>query len=320
MKKVALVLLALALVVTGCAKATPKPESAPVVLFHKDQLAQITGIRIGGAAGIGSKTTRDAKLVTPVVEALKKATPAQPPRDHLGTGHMIDLLLPGQTDLIELQYWTDGVEPSLFDIQKQQYWQVPGFQAAIQPLMPPKYLTLEDLLPKEKAIDPDAEWWPRFAEPGQYQVDGDQVWLLVGLTKDGRRLGYYLDPVSGKELGQDPPMTTDAAVAAVRRYFDLTGKGDYQGAWKLIHSDNWRHFSDPGVVEQQFLAHQEAALGKITGSAWVRDYWKAYTMTIHWDAVAVAIDTAAGSSRTVHVVQDKDGSWRLFWDSMHGLN
>lgn len=235
MKKAVLVVVA-ALTLTGCAPIPTGKPQPPVIekersAFSGDAFSQLTRIRTVGRGGVGTKTTDSP---TAVMSALQKATPAPGHPDPEGTGDLFYLLPSGPTEGIALQHWPGNL---VFDIQQQRYLLAPGIDEALRPLLPPAYLTLDDMLTMGRGIDPAAEWWPRFVPPGKFQVDGDQVWLLVGLTGDGKRLSYYVDPVSGQVLQQDPPETTEAAVAAVREIYGRRATGS---AW---HRDYWK---DPG--------------------------------------------------------------------------
>lgn len=295
--------------------------------FHADELAHVVGIRVS-YHGIGSKTTTDPTLLRAVTSILARAKTVEKtggPTDGPGdTGYLVDLKL-DDGQYIPLQYWAGGRSPNLFDIQKQKHWFVDGLDQAMKSVLPPKYLSLEDVRTIGKRIDPNADWWPRFANKASFKVDGDQVWLAVGITQDGKRLALYLDPVTGKVLKEEPPETTDGAVAVVKEFYHLTAQGNYKSAWNLIHSiaRQPNPVVKPEQIREKFLAldgQSGPTLVRIRSSAWSRDYWKFYEcQCMIFDVVGVNVELSNGTKNTVHVARDRDGLWRLFWSAREGL-
>ncbi|MGE5675971.1 MAG: hypothetical protein ACM3XM_19170 [Mycobacterium leprae] len=271
----------------------------------------------------GQKTTTDPTQIKRVMNLLaggKYVGPANQIDPGPGTGYSVVLNLDNGQYLL-LDYWAGGSPYNLTNNGTQQNWSVPGLEEAMKPLLPPKYITLEEVKAIAGQLDPKAQWLPRLAAKGSFAVDGDFVWLAVGLDPDGRRVAYYLHPVTGELLKTDPPETTEPAEAAVRSYFGLMAKGDYEGGWNLVHSLARNLVSTAPVDgrKAQFMqkaANQQWSVIKVGSGQWEPDFHKYYDCQCGvFDVVDINVTLTSGATRRVLVAKDTDGVWRILWSA-----
>ncbi|MCF6094781.1 hypothetical protein L1765_12510 [Microaerobacter geothermalis] len=110
----------------------------------------------------------------------------------------------------------------------------------------------------------------------------------------------------------------------VKEYFKLTSRGDYQSAWNLLHPSLQNHPSRTLRIssKQQFMALQGTKgpdIKRILGEEKLETY-KIYSLQILvGNVAAVNIELNDGEEKTVHLLQDKENRWRLFWEPDRGL-
>ncbi|MCL5040014.1 MAG: hypothetical protein M1299_09370 [Firmicutes bacterium] len=295
------------------------PQEAALV--SPADLQRVIAVEVRGPSG-GQKTTTDQALVENVKSALARAKYV-PDNGSApgGQGERYDVILKLQgdpqnggrssegkgeygQDVLLSYYPSDGGSSYLRNQQSAGWWVVDGFDTIMKPLLPPHYLSLDQVLEIGQRLDPGAKWWPRYVAKGDLAVNGDLVWLLDGVTKTGERLAIYLDPVTGKELKRNPPESTAGAMEAVKEFYRLAAGGDYQAAQKLVHPD--------AVAAEFDLKPGQPVLSQVESAAWWIDGWKSpVTMQRLFDVVSVKVKLTDGTERNIIVAKDRAGDWRL---------
>lgn len=314
--------------VPGKDKSGSRQSPQETALISPADLQKVIAIEVRGPSG-GQKTTTDRSLVENVKLALAQAKyVADNGQVPGGKGERYDVILKLQQDLrnggrasegkgeygqdILLSYYpSDGGSPYLRNQQSAGWWVVDGFDTIMKPLLPPHYLSLDQVLEIGQRIDPGAKWWPRYVAKGDLAVDGDLVWLLDGVTRTGERLAIYLDPVTGKELKRNQPESTAGAVEAAKEFYRLVARGDYPAAQKLVHPD--------AVAAEFNLKPGQPVLSQVESATWWIDGWKSpVTMQRIFDVVSVKVKLTDGTERNIIVAKDRGGNWRLISSRLWG--
>lgn len=298
------------------------PATAPEQLHPADP-DHIVSLGVTDLTAHGRKTTTDPSQIAQIMAVLNSgkfvgpvnrtdATPAN--------GYSIVLNLDNK-QFRSMEYWPGASPYNIADIDNQQYWSVPSLDEAMKPLLPPTYISADAVRAIAAKLDPRAEWSPRFQAKGSFSVDGDFVWVANGFEPGGLRVAYYLHPVTGAILKAEPPETTAPAEEAVRDFYGLMAKGDYENGWNLVYST--ARNPNPNTAEagrkSQFLdraGKRQWSLAKVESAQWNRDYYKYYECQCGvFDVVMVNVSLSDGASQRVPVAKDADGVWRILWSA-----
>ena len=293
--------------------------------YRPDELKNISAIRVSDSNA--KKTTTKPESINNVISILEDAKffgfrqTVDVQKEGNG-GLLINLLLKSGEE-ISLNYWTSENNPNLFDIDHQEWWIVEGFDRVLESLLPPKYLETEDIRKLAKEVYPNAtfpqdEWAFRLIDKSEFESPGDQIWYAVGITSSQKRIGLCFHPVTGKVLRIVGPQSTDSAVKAVKKFYNLIAKGDYKNAWSLIHSraQEPSQGSDSQEIRKTFNAYFEnnqPKLDRIISAEWEPVWGKIPVCMCTLDyAVKVKIELE-NRKKELHSIKDSDGQWRLFW-------
>lgn len=331
-----LLVTALLIGCTSCTSPKPQPTSPPpdvntlvpgpattLEQLHPVDPNHVVSLVVTDLTAYGRKTTTDPSQITQIVALLNSGkfvgsanqTDATP-----GNGYSIVLNLDNK-QFRSMDYWPGAAPYNLTDIENQQRWFVPGLDEAMKPLLPPTYISLDAVRAIAAKLDPRAEWWPRFQEKGSFSVDGDNVWVAVGFEPGELRVAYYLHPVTGAILKTEPPETTAPAEEAVRDFYGLMAKGDYESGWNLIHSTARNPNPITTEADRKSLFLDQAgkrpwSLAKVESAQWHRDSYKYYDSQCRIaDVVIVNLSVNGEASQRVSVAKDADGVWRILWSA-----
>lgn len=293
-------------------------------LFDPELLNNMTAVQVRRTDGgilIGQKTTTDPVLIARVTGALAKAafvTSGQNAPEQKGDPLSISLR-PSSGYPTLLYFYGSASAPVVRNQDYAGWWSAPELEEALAPLMPPHYLTSEQVVEIARTYDATVQWWPRYEEKGSFAIDGDLIWVAVGLNSRDERVALYIDPVSGRILRSDPPEGMEKAVAAVEQFYALISHGDYRSVWELLHTKA-RHPNPnmtPAVVQARLDAKQGKpgpALISATAGKMSLDYVKyPMCMCMIRDSVYVTAKLSDGTEQRMMVSRERDGVWRILW-------
>jgi hypothetical protein len=124
----------------------------------------------------------------------------------------------------------------------------------------------------------------------------------------------YLKSDSDKAAGK----VAESAVKVVKKYFEFTSNGDYKSAWELIHSDERNHPSQSmgKILKNDFFAFQGIKGPELISARFVKmleTYKPIPTQVTVKNVAVVKVELSNGITKKVHLNQDKNGNWRLYW-------